>query len=184
MPFLQGIIFYKEPLTVAKALCFALICISLWMTVERDKKHTGWIYYIGIFTLNGLCGVLSKLFNTLPFEKTDASGYSILIALCTLVISAALLPFVKKDPKNNTKTTPASIGVAAAQGLINRVANLLLVIALLHVDTSVQYPMVTGGVMIVSTLICFFGKNKPKKKELIAVLIAFVGMLLLFILPF
>ena len=30
-------------------------------------------------------------------------------------------------------------------------------IALAHVDASVQYPMVTGGVMIVSTLICFLG---------------------------
>jgi hypothetical protein len=43
--------------------------------------------------------------------------------------------------------------------------------------------MVTGGVMIVSTLICFFGKNKPKKKELISVGLAFIGLLILFLLP-
>jgi len=55
--------------------------------------------------------------------------------------------------------------------------------ALLHVDASVQYPMVTGGVMIVSTIICFFGDRKPSKKEIISVLVAFVGMLALFVIP-
>ena len=74
-------------------------------------------------------------------------------------------------------------GVGALNGITNRVANFLLVIALAHVDASVQYPMVTGGVMIVSTLICFFGKNKPSKKEMLSVILAFVGMLALFVIP-
>ena len=56
-------------------------------------------------------------------------------------------------------------------------------IALAHVDASVQYPMVTGGTMIVSTIICFFGDKKPRKKELVSVAFAFVAMLLLFIIP-
>ena len=70
-----------------------------------------------------------------------------------------------------------------AYNFSNKIANLLLVIALAHVDASVQYPMVTGGVMIVSTAICFFGKKKPQKKELISVALAFLGMLALFIIP-
>ena len=75
----------------------------------------------------------------------------------------------------------ASTAVSAVGGITNRIANYVLVIALSHVDASVQYPMVTGGVMIVSTLICFFGKNKPKVKELISVGLAFVGLLALFL---
>ena len=182
LPFLQGILFYNEGITVAKILCFVLICIALLLTVEKGAKRTGVIYYVGIFTLNGMCGVISKLFTSLPFEKTSPAGYSILIALCTTVIAAILLPFF---PNKGKKKDPAlSIAVAAMHGSINRIANLLLVIALAHVHASVQYPMVTGGVMIVSTIICFFGKNKPRKKELASVLIAFLGMLMLFILPF
>ena len=46
-----------------------------------------------------------------------------------------------------------------------------------------QYPMVTGGTMIVSTLICFFGDKKPSEKEMISVGFAFVAMLLLFLIP-
>jgi len=73
------------------------------------------------------------------------------------------------------------IAVGSAKGIVNTIANFFLVIALAHVDASIQYPMVTGGVMIVSTLICFFGKNKPSKKELLAVLLSFIGLLLMFI---
>jgi len=43
--------------------------------------------------------------------------------------------------------------------------------------------MVTGGVMIVSTVISCFGKNKPSVKELASVGLAFIGMLTLFAIP-
>jgi drug/metabolite transporter (DMT)-like permease len=38
-------------------------------------------------------------------------------------------------------------------------------------------------VMIVSTLICFLGKNKPSKKEILSIIVAFIGLLLLFAIP-
>jgi len=53
------------------------------------------------------------------------------------------------------------------------------VIALVHIDASIQYPMITGGVIIVSTIICFLKKEKPKRKELLAVALSFVGLLIL-----
>ena len=58
-----------------------------------------------------------------------------------------------------------------------------MIIALAHVDASVQYPMVTGGVIIISTLISLFGERKPSKKEMLSVVVAFLGLLLLFAIP-
>lgn len=175
LPFLQGILFYKEDITFAKILCVILVGVSLLFTLKKDDGKKGYIFYIGIFVLNGMSGVLSKIFTEAPFQKTSAAGYSILICVCTAVISGILLlPDIKKPDFSGT-------GVAIIGGSLSKVANFLLVLALLHVDASVQYPLVTGGVMIVSTLICFFGKNKPAKRELISVAVAFVGMLALFI---
>ena len=182
LPFLQGIIFYNEDFTVAKAVCLAFICLALLITVERKGGGKGGvIYYIGIFVLNGLSGVLSKIFEASSYEKTSARGYSILICLCSIALSAIILLAMRKT--ETSRSTPASLGISAASGVTNKVANLFLVIALAHVDASVQYPMVTGGVMIVSTAICFFGKKKPSTKELISVSLAFLGMLALFIIP-
>lgn len=79
--------------------------------------------------------------------------------------------------------TPKSAAVGALSGAGNRFANFLLIIALSHVDASIQYPMVTGGVMIVSTFLCLFGPKKPSRRELLSVLIGFAGMLALFLIP-
>lgn len=183
LPFVQGIVFYNEGISAAKIVCFVLICAALALTVEKGERGKGTVYYIGIFVLNGMSGVLSKLFTSAPYAKTSAAGYSILGALCCAVISAVLLLTLFRKQAQEGKATPASIGVGALGGAANRVANFLLLIALAHVDASVQYPMVTGGVMIVSTLICFFGPNKPSKKEQLSVVIAFLGMLALFLIP-
>ena len=181
LPFLQGILFYGEKITVAKAVCFVFICAALALTVEKGERKKGTIYYIGIFILNGMSGVLSKIFASSLLPKTSAEGYSILGALCSVVIAAILLLLFFREKGDTPPVTLASTAVSVVGGITNRIANYVLVIALAHVDASVQYPMVTGGVMIVSTLICFFGKNKPKTKELISVGLAFIGLLALFL---
>lgn len=184
LPFAQGIIFYNEKFTLAKAVCVVFICAALALTVKKGEGKKGYIYYIGIFVLNGMSGVLSKFFTELPFEKTSAAAYSMYGAAWTIVISGILWVVLKKQGKYNMpKYTLAAGSIAAAKGCVNRVANFILVLALAHVDASVQYPMVTGGVMIMSTIICLFGKNKPSRREIISVALAFVGLLLLFAIP-
>lgn len=183
LPFLQGIIFFGEGITIAKIICVILITAALLMTVERGEKSKGTIYYIGIFILNGMSGVLSKIFTSAPFEKASPEGYSILSALCTIVICFLILLIFFREKDENDKPRISTLAISAGSGIFNRIANLILVIALSHVDASVQYPMVTGGVMIVSTLICFFGEKKPSKKEVLSIIVAFAGMLALFAIP-
>lgn len=184
LPFVQGIVFYNEAITVPKALCFLFICAALVLTVEKGEKRNGMIYYVGIFVFNGMSGVITKIYNEAPFAKASSAGYSILSASWSILIAGIiLLIFMLMDKKDDKPTSWASVGVAALNGSINKVANFILVLSLLHVESTVQYPMVTGGVMIVSTLICFFGKNKPKRKEIISVVLAFIGLLILFLLP-
>jgi drug/metabolite transporter (DMT)-like permease len=180
LPFIQGIVFYGEKITVAKIVCVIFVLLSLSVTLSRDNNKKGKIYYLGVFILNGMSGVLSKIFTSAPYTKTNAEWYSIWCTLFTALISGLLwLMFFRKNSLPNF--TLKAFSASAVGGAINRIANFLLVIALMHIDVSVQYPMVTGGVIIVSTLICFFGKNKPSKKEVLSVILAFIGMLSLFL---
>ena len=130
-----------------------------------------------------MSGVLSKIFAESNFPKTSAAGYTNLTSICSVVISGVLLLIFSNKQPYGGKFSFAGTVIGAASGIINKIATLILVIALAHVDASVQYPMVTGGVMIVSTLICFFGKNKPSKKEVLSIIVAFIGLLLLFAIP-
>jgi multidrug transporter EmrE-like cation transporter len=184
LPFLQGIIFYGEPLTVAKSVCFALIVLSLSFTIQKGNKSGGFIYYAGVFVFNGMSGVLTKIFTSAPYPKASATDYSMWATIVSLVISLIVLltVFRKKSPDEKPQTF-LSETICVSSGTINKIGNLLLVIALAHVDASVQYPMVTGGVMIMSTIISLLGKNKPTVKQLVSVGVAFIGLLALFLIP-
>ncbi len=184
LPFLQGIFCYDEPFTLAKAVCVVFIVAALALTVTKGENKKGYIYYVAIFIMNGLSGVFTKLFNELPYEKTSEAGYSIWIAICTVAISGIVwLIYALKGNKDVAGFTLKASAVSAVNGAVNNVANYLLVIAIAFVDSSVQYPLITGGVMIVSTLICYFGDRKPSKRELASIVFAFLGMLALFIIP-
>lgn len=180
LPFLQGILFYGEPITVSKTVCVILVCIALGLTVSGDRGKGGAVYYAAVFVLNGMFGVLSKLFTSAPYLKTSAEWFSIWNAIFTAVISGTLwLLFFRR--KSMPGYSFKIFGISSLSGAVNRVANFLLVIALVHLDASIQYPMVTGGVIIVSTLACFLNKTKPSKREMLSVLVAFAGMMALFV---
>ena len=191
LPFLQGIFFYGEGFTVAKGICVAFICAALLCTVERGEKKRGAIFYAGIFVLNGMSGVLSKLYTESTLPKASAAGYSIWIAVITVLLSGIAWLVLSLNEKRRAEAAEQvsrkalwqSYGIGAMNGIINKVANFFLVIALLHVDASVQYPMVTGGTMIVSVVFSCFGDRKPNIKEIISVALAFLGMIALFAIP-
>lgn len=176
LPSVVGILFYNEELTVGKGICYALLMLSLLLSSKKGEKKSGYIYYMGVFVLNGMSGVLSTIFQNAPYEKTSAAGYSMLIALTALVICLVFLPFVKGSGERLTKKAVVSMG---GYGVLCRVGNYLLLIALAHLPASAQYPFVTGGVMIISTIISLFTKNKPSKREIAGVAISFAALVIL-----
>lgn len=196
LPFLQGILFFHEEFTVSKAVCLAFICASLLLTLKKDGgKRSGRIYYALVFVFNGLSGVLAKIFQAAPTawktmpsgEAVTATGYSVLSALTTLVLTGALLltlfrgkPYEKEQSRRGIVIGTV---IGFVSGPINRLANWILQLSLDFVETSVQYPMVTGGTIIVSTVICFFTKSRPTVREVVSVVLAFVGLSALFVLP-
>lgn len=178
LPFLTGIVFYNEELTAIKLISFALIVLSLFLTVEKGGNKSGYKYYAGVFILNGLSGVISTIFQKAPYEKISEAGFSVLTVLVILVISLIFLPLTASRSKKLSLKAAVSMSV---YGVISRVGNFFLLLALAHIPASAQYPFVTGGVMAVSTVICCFTDNKPKKRELIAVAVSFAALVILMI---
>ena len=179
LPFIAGIAFFDEELTIGKLVCFAAIAVSLFITVRRGENKSGKGYYAGVFIMNGMSGVISKFFQSAPYEKTSSAGYSMLIAAWVVLISGVALLFIRKPALH---FSPAVIGASAGCGVLSNVANFMLLIALMHIPASAQYPFVTGGVMIMSTVIAFFTPDKPGKREIISVALSFAGILALVLL--
>ena len=87
-----------------------------------------------------------------------------------------MLFVLKPDFKKlNAKAVCGILG----SGVFNKVANWLMLIALSYVPASAEYPFITGGTMIVSTILSYFVKDKPSKRELLSVLIALIGVITL-----
>ncbi len=179
LPFVVGLVFYDEKMTIGKALCFVFIVAALLLTVKKDGKKGGFIWYAGIFILNGMSGVLSKVFQASELPKTSPAGFSVLSAAAGATLALMILSFIKKDKK--TKLTLRPIVDISVYGALNKIANFLLLISLEHLPASAQYPFVTGGVMICSTAICAFTDDKPSKKEIAAVVLSFIGIMALVI---
>ena len=176
LPFVAGVLFFGEEMTLAKGICVGLIVIALALTVERGERKNGGIYYAGVFVLNGLSGVLSKIFQAAPSPKTNAASYSVWIALCSVALSGVVLIALRRQWK---RPSGKALLYTAGYGAINKVANFLLLLALAALPASVQYPFVTGGTMIVSCVISLLGRQRPTYKEWGAVGLSFAGILVL-----
>lgn len=176
LPFLAGVLFYRESVTAGKAVCVACVAAALLLTVQPQGKRGGAVYYCGVFVFNGMSGVLSKFFESAPYAKAGPAGYSMCIAGITAFISAVGLIALRAKRK---KTSRKAVVLALGSGGLGQIANYLLLIALAVLPASVQYPFVTGGVMITSTAIAALTGQKPSKKEILAVGLSFLGILAL-----
>lgn len=181
LPSVVGVLFFDEAMTLAKGVCYLFIVLALLFTLERSDKKGGGLFFAGVFVLNGMSGVIAKIYQSAPFPKLSSSGYSLLCAVTTFTVAGLLSLLFLRSFRRRIPLRATLFGLAG--GGFNRVANLLLLIALLYVPASVQYPMVTGGTMIVSTVIACFSANKPTKKQWIAVALSFLGTLLLVVIP-
>lgn len=175
LPFCLGVFFFDEKFTLGKAICLVAVIVALSLSVEKGKSKGGTIYYIGVFVFNGLSGVISKFFQASDLAKTSEAAYSVWTAVVTAVISGVFLLFsFRKSPM---KLSLKAVLCMSGNGILNRVANYLLLLSLAFLPASVQYPMITGGVMIVSTLLSYFTPNKPKVKEWISIALSFAGIM-------
>lgn len=176
LPFVYGIAFNKEPLTTNKIICCVLIGFSLFLTTNKNKNgNKGKIYYIAVFFLNGLVGVLSTIHQSNK-NAVDSSSFMGLTQSWVFIIALILFFATRqKKPTINAKTLCFSAGYAIFSG----VANLLALIALTELPASVQYPIITGGTMVFSLLISLLRKEKITAKNVLSTVIAFIASVII-----
>jgi hypothetical protein len=177
LPFFLGVLFFDEgDKLVFKIICCALIVVAVLLNIKsgkQDKKAL--FYYFAVFVLNGMSGVISKLHQSSSLTPVDSSSFMLWSAVVTVVLSAAwLLIAYRQIPLVKGK----NILFVTGYGVFNGLGNLFLLIALSGesgLPASVQYPLVTGGVMVCSTIISTIRKEKLTAREYIATFIALLA---------
>ncbi len=177
LPCVVGIAFFDERVTAEKILCIVFIIAALFISTDFSDKKSGVGYCLGIFVLNGMAGVLAKIYQASDFDKVSAPEYSFLCAAVGFILPAVIIAGMRKSLR---PLCAAAAFAVCAKGILEKLANLLLLLSLAVLPASVQYPFITGGTVIFSTLLGFFTPSKPKKRELVSVAVSFAALAIMF----
>lgn len=173
LPFAFGIM-SGEGWSIPKVLCFALILVAMLITTDFKSKssRTAIKYYIAIFITNGLSGVFAASNNLLGGEAS-VGAYVLLTGVCSIVMSAIAVGAVLLRTKRKPLVAPQNALISSVgYGIISSTSALFIVIALIRLDASVQYPMITGGTIVFSTIICLVRREKLTLRDIIAAMVA------------
>lgn len=175
LPFLYGVL-TGEKLTFTKVLCCILIAVSVSATGKDNQRNKkAFKYYITVFILNGMVGVLSEIHQSATTLCVDSGSFLILTKLTTVLLCIIFMFTTRCTPFTNIKKLLLSGGHA----VLNSTGNLFLLITLTKLPASVQYPFVTGGVMFFSLLIDIITKKDVGKRNILSVLIAIISSVLI-----
>lgn len=177
LPFAYGILFANEALSFAKALSILLICTAVGCSFEKGAGgKNAYRFYAAIFVLNGLVGVLSKIHLSVPALAVDSYSFMATIQLALLAM-CLLYCFITRQgiPKQSGKLYLCLSGYAVCNGI----GNLFCQIALTFLPASVQYPIITGGVMVFSTLISLVRREPIGGKTYLAAALACLSTILI-----
>ena len=201
LPCVYGAIWGGDDFGVFKILGIALILSSVFVKIDFKEKAAfkTYVYLTILFILNGMAGVVASIYQSdiFPYARPTPKQYALGNSLFTM--TAGWLAFIvciivnrnkakrelgeaydkeaqKQQLIRYAKAAPWSMG----SGLVNNIGNLLLLFALLTVQPSVQYPIITGGSIFLSALIgLIFFKEKPDKRTWISVALAVIGTIVI-----
>lgn len=195
VPYFYGICFLAEDITWGKVVgCVLLTGFIILQTFsqkstgseEKNKsKRMRFLFFalcLIIFFINGMTGVIAKVHQIGENAVSDIS-FTVLSCAITAILSGVMLGgvFLVKPREEKWKLvkscfhwkpllTMALLGMAAYSG------NFLQLKAASKVPASVQFPLVSGGVIVLSALFSvFIFKEKLTKKEWISVAGAFLA---------
>ena len=189
IPFVYGITLGGEGALWPKWVCMVLIIGALVVNMPKgeDKRSSrlALLYYGLLFTLNGLaCVVISVNQKTpTPFGLRAVDGGAFTILYMLLTSALALIAFLVLRIKEGKPNPPVKYGwdilLSSAYGAFHGLGNLLIAICLNHVDASAQFPIVTGGSVVVAGLVGLFFCERITWRFVVASVLVMAGMLLL-----
>ena len=193
IPFAYGFAFNGDTFTWQKIVCFVLVAIALvgnsmdGAGAKKTERKGKWCY-AGIFVLNGMTGVIATM-HQMPAQgmtNVPTNDFIIWCNIMQIVVSAAVLCFVRSrggavslpEGKNALRTVLLAV---VGYGVVHGVATVLDFISLLHIEPTVQFPIITGGCVVLGVVFGLFFKEKITKRKALWALVTLAGTLVLVI---
>ena len=188
IPFLYGVIFLNESITVWKLAGIVLLIIALVLPVlkksDEKGKNKSYIFLgIAVFILNGFVCLFMKIHQISAYAiPTFEFGFwqnLISVTLISGVLAVyALIKRGNNDVPLSVRKTAPNLWIVVMYAVVNQAGALLQLFAAKTVDASVMFPLITGGVIVISALFGFvFYKEKIDRYTLIGLVLSIVSMI-------
>ena len=188
LPILYGAIFEHDSFSIPKLIGIFVVIAAVFVKMDFKEK-ANWkttAYFLLLFLLNGSIGVISSIYQSqeLSFEKVSSTQFSLLGNLFRVGIGAVMYCgylLKRRKDKSSSQILSYTKGApwAAICGICNGVANLLLLMALVSLAPSLQYPLVTGGCIVLAAVFGLFFKEKISLRVGVSVGLAMVGTIVM-----
>ncbi len=194
LPYLYGVLWLDEDITLWRILGVVLLALSmvfpaLGVKDDESKKKTRTLFLLlclVVFTLNGFVSITSKMHQISDRLIVGENDFVILSnGLNGLISSAALfiMCLTHRTAPLSQPLTGRSMGLIAgiigASAACNGTSYMLQLIGAANVPASVLYPMVTGGMMVLSAVAgMIFFREYPDKKTGFGLLLSFAATFL------
>jgi drug/metabolite transporter (DMT)-like permease len=186
IPFAYGIFFNGDALTVGKIICLVCVLSALFVSIQLKGK-TGSIkallMYLAVFCINGIGCVLLAFHqnNLLGLENVSSDSFTILYMVLygLMMLILALFLRLKEGKQPPIPKKHLLVLYSGGSGVCYGVGNLLLVICLLHIEPSFQYPIITGGGIILAGIGGLFFGEKITWRFLVSCALVLVGTIAL-----
>lgn len=186
VPYVWGLLFLNEEFSWLRT--FALLVILLGVAIanfEKGKTNVKMLLmYIAVFVSNGFVSVISKI-HQLESLKTVTVGAVSFIMLCSVfqtVICGIGFMLTRKNygVTDEKRLSPGKILVViSGAALMYGFSYLLQLEGAAKLPATVMYPVVTGGIIVFSTLLGAVAfREKLSAKLIISVCLCFVGTLM------
>lgn len=185
VPSAFGILFLKEPLTLTKGVALLLFVLSFVPIILAQRTSMKLsvklvVCCIGLFLLDGVILTMSKVvqfFLTSPLNAQDYIAlYSFFCFMLSLINMAPSAKQVQPEELSGTFTL-RNFFLICFSGLFNTGANVLNIIIQYDLPTSITFPIVQAGTLLLNTLaILLIYREKPNKPTVISLLLLCAGI--------
>lgn len=194
VPFVEGLIVNPETnrLKLTNGLGLVLLTFFLIFQVAgvktaRSTRKKFYALCIVMFFINGIVGVLTSLQSNPVAPAMTSENFTILKSLIMIVLSAAIIGILllgKKSRAANvsalrTALAPRPVVFGTICSAVAGIGGFLQLVANAKVPNTVQYPIVTGGTIVLTAVAAFlFFREKQSRRSTICLAGAFLSTIL------
>ena len=159
IPTFYGLLFLKDPVGKWFYLGLVLLCASLFLTNKKQETESmrfsfKWLIYVLLVVAgNGMCTVVQKM-EQMTFDGGYKNEFMIVaLGFVTAVMLVMTLLTERKELKVYAK---AGWHWGLFCGLMNGLANMLVMVLTNRMAASLMYPMISAGGLVVTYLVARF----------------------------